>query len=265
MPLRILSLLIILFWLGSVGWLCTIVFAPPESRMREIDPREVTGIFFAWNEATNMTLLENGKRRGQVRIAGGSGEDPKTGMFLNSASVSTVLETYSPLDSSNMVDLFAKGTVDFSEEMEVKNGSLSVRSPQKGLDLHLSFEGSPMEIEAVARMGERELFRLDSSMVTDTTKLPTNLIPFNDMLGLSKINPAEMKWEQKARVGKFTFGGRDMQAYLLQLRMEGQDAELRIYLSEAGEPLKVETDFGFEAVSEILVPLDAYRSDSDTK
>jgi len=29
-------------------------------------------------------------------------------------------------------------------------------------------------------------------------------------------------------------------------------------LSEVGEPLRIETDFGVEAVSEILVPLDAY-------
>jgi hypothetical protein len=36
---------------------------------------------------------------------------------------------------------------------------------------------------------------------------------------------------------------------------------VRAYLSEVGEPLKIESDLGFEAVSEILVPLDAYRRD----
>ena len=50
-----------------------------------------------------------------------------------------------------------------------------------------------------------------------------------------------------------------MRAYLLSLRVPDQDMTLQIYFSEVGEPLKVETNLGLEAVSEILVPLEAYR------
>ena len=64
-------------------------------------------------------------------------------------------------------------------------------------------------------------------------------------------------------MGEYSFGGRDMRAYLLILRAVEQDMTFRVYFSEVGEPLKVETDFGFEAISEILVPLEAYRKSQD--
>ena len=57
MPFRLFSIAVVLFWMGSVGWLCAVVWAPPGSRMAKIDPREVYEVFFAWNESTTMTLL----------------------------------------------------------------------------------------------------------------------------------------------------------------------------------------------------------------
>ena len=73
---RIIPPAIVLFWLGSVGWLSAVVWAPPGSRMSEVDPFEVYRVFFSWNDSANMTLLENGTRRGQVTVSGGSGNDP---------------------------------------------------------------------------------------------------------------------------------------------------------------------------------------------
>ena len=54
-----------------------------------------------------------------------------------------------------------------------------------------------------------------------------------------------------------------MRAYLLILRTVEQDVIFRVYFSELGEPFKVETNFGFEAISEILVPLEAYRKSQE--
>jgi len=68
MLLRIVPIFILTFWLVSVAWLSAVVWAPPESRMSRVDPRQVYDVFFAWNESTNMTLLDNGTRRGQSRI-----------------------------------------------------------------------------------------------------------------------------------------------------------------------------------------------------
>jgi hypothetical protein len=73
-----------------------------------------------------------------------------------------------------------------------------------------------------------------------------------------------LRFTTDARVGNFNLGGREMRAFLLTLRSDKQAQEVRIYLSEAGEPLRIESDLGFEAVSEILVPLDAYQRRSST-
>ena len=53
-----------------------------------------------------------------------------------------------------------------------------------------------------------------------------------------------------------------MTAYRLSLKADAFDSEMRIYFSQVGEPLWIDTDFAYEAISEVLVPLEAYRRDA---
>jgi len=99
MPARLFTVFVVLFWAASVGWLCAVVWAPPESRMSRVDPREVYDTFFAWNDSTSMTLLENGARRGQLTVSGGSGVDPGA----NTLSFSGSLESPDGLPSTTGV------------------------------------------------------------------------------------------------------------------------------------------------------------------
>ena len=68
MPTRLITVFIVLFWAGSMAWLCAVVWAPPASRMAKVDPQEVYGVFFGWNDTTTMTVLEHGVRRGQITV-----------------------------------------------------------------------------------------------------------------------------------------------------------------------------------------------------
>jgi len=276
---RIIPPAIVLFWLGSVGWLSAIVWAPPESRMARIDPLEVYRVFFSWNDSANMTLLENGTRRGQIAVSGGSGNDPVTGSFARILSLSGSIETYDPLSSSNLVDLFWKGTAGFSEAMALKETDFSVRLPGKELSAQLQYSEEEKSGKVRVTMAGRELFSFDSTTPgpgEDGAGSPLAMLgamggPLggSGMLGalggLDALNPATMKLETTARMGNFNFGGRDMRAFFLTLRNPDHDQEIRVYLSEVGEPLKIESDLGFEAISEILVPLDAYRRDVPPK
>jgi hypothetical protein len=268
---------IVLFWLGSVGWLSAVVWAPPGSRMAQVDPLEVYRVFFSWNDSANMTLFENGTRRGQITVSGGSGNDPVTGKFARILSLSGSIETYDPLSSSNLVDLFWKGTVAFSEAMALQETDFSVRIPGKELSAQLQYTESAKAGKIRVTMAGREILSFDS-----TTPGPgegaagsplamlgamggdSNLGALGG-LGLEALNPSTMKLETTARMGNFNFGGRDMRAFFITLRNPGHDQEIRVYLSEVGEPLKIESDLGFEAISEILVPLDAYRRDVPPK
>jgi hypothetical protein len=268
---------IVLFWLGSVGWLCAVVWAPPESRMAQIDPLEVYRVFFSWNDSANMTLLENGTRRGQITVSGGSGNDPVTGDFARILSLSGSLETYDPLSASNLVDLFWKGSVEFSEAMGLQETDFSVRIPGKELTAQLQYAEAAKAGKIRVSMAGREILSFDS-----TTPGPGEGASGSPLamlgaiggdgnlgalggLGLEALNPAAMKLETTARMGNFNFGGRDMRAFFVTLRNPDHDQEIRVYLSEVGEPLKIESDLGFEAISEILVPLDAYRRDVPPK
>ncbi|MEM7602681.1 MAG: hypothetical protein AAF357_14860, partial [Verrucomicrobiota bacterium] len=77
---------------------------------------------------------------------------------------------------------------------------------------------------------------------------------------LGNLSPESFEGiEIDARLGSMSFGGRDIRAYLLNWEHREMGQFIKLFLSEAGEPLKIETSFGFSAISEALVPLDAYK------
>ncbi len=263
---RIISPAIVLFWAASVGWLCALVWAPPGSRMALVDPLEVYRVFFSWNDSANMTLLENGTRRGQLTVSGGSGLEPGTGEISRDLSFSGTLETYDSVGDSNLVDLFWKGTVAFSAAMVLRETDFSVRLPGKELSAHIGYSAATGEGNVRVMMAGREVLHFDGAQ-PGTLEGTGGLLPSLPAMigaagipgGLAAFHPAMMKVETTARIGRFNFGGRDRRAYFITFRQPDQDQEIRVFLSEAGEPLKIESDLGFEAISEILVPLDAYR------
>lgn len=266
MPFRLFSIAVVLFWMGSVAWLCAVVWAPPGSRMAKIDPREVYEVFFAWNESTTMTLLENGVRRGQVTVSGGSGTDAESGEFERFFSVAGSSERFDERSGSPIVEFFWKGTFSFTEAMESRGGEFTARIPQRELNAHLAFEaarstGAKPVIRARVEMAGNELFSLDpeANPGLDPAGALSMMGPVAGLSGLGSLNPADLKLTTEARVGSFNLAGREMRAFLLTLRGAQPDQTVRVYLSEAGEPLRIETDLGFEAVSEILVPLEAYQ------
>ena len=113
MWVRLFQIFTVLFWLASVGWLMAVVWAPMEKRMKPVEAREALNAFFQWNESTNMTLLENGARRGQVTVAGYSGFNEKEGRELNGISLSGLLESEAKIGVSGKVDLFWRGCWNF--------------------------------------------------------------------------------------------------------------------------------------------------------
>jgi len=269
MSVRLFTIAIVLFWLGSVAWLCAVVWAPPGSRMAKVDPREVYGVFFAWNDSTKMTLLENGVRRGEVVISGGSGIEAESGVFERVLSLSGQLESYDERSASTLVEVFWKGSLAFTEAMESRGGEFSVRIPAKEVSLQIAYDGplSTAEQDPAAKaamrarvvMAGREILAIGPETPLDPAMISPLIGSLANFGGINPLDPAQLKFTTDARVGDFNLGGREMRAFLLTLRSEEQDQEVRVYLSEAGEPLRIETDLGFEAVSEILVPLDAYQ------
>lgn len=226
--------------------------------MTEVDAREVYDVFFNWNESSIMTILENGIRRGELRLAGSSGPNPETGDVIKILSLSGSLEKYEERYQSSIGGSYWKGNLFFNEEFELDAGDFSIRIPRNSMTALLSFENDPLKVSASAQVAGKEVFKFGDEK-NDSSSIPPAILPMVSGLGLSQLDPSSIRWRSSAHVGEYTFGGRDMRAYLLILRLPDQDMTLRIYFSEVGEPLKVETNLGLEAVSEILVPLEAYR------
>ena len=274
MSIRLFTIAIVLFWLGSVVWLCAVVWSPPGSRMTKIDPREVYAVFFAWNDSTKMTLLENGVRRGEVVIAGGSGIEAESGVFERVVSLSGQLESWDEPSAATLVELFWKGSLAFTETMESRGGEFSVRIPAKEVSVQIAYDGplptadqnpaAKTAMRARVVMAGREVFAVGPETPLDPAMISPLIGSLANFGGINPLDPAQLKFTTDARVGNFNLGGREMRAFLLTLRSDEQAQEVRIYLSEAGEPLRIESDLGFEAVSEILVPLDAYQRRSST-
>ncbi len=264
MAVRLFTVAIVLFWLGSVAWLCAVVWAPPGSRMTRIDPREAYRVFFEWNDSTTMTLLENGARRGQIRIAGGSQPDPESGAIERVLSLSGSMERFDDRSVSYLPHLSWNGNLAFTEGMKLVDGVFSVRLPDRDLNATLDFAApgpgdSAPKVQASVTMGGNEILAWDA----DGGTTPGAVLPLLGSLGplppIASLDPASMEFQTEARTGRFTLAGREIRAFLLTFRGEEPGQELRVFLSEAGEPLRIETDLGFEAVSEILVPLEAYK------
>lgn len=260
---RLLPLAIVLFWAGSVVWLCLVVWSPAGSGMTPVDPREVYRTFFEWNNSVGMTLLENGLRRGQINIGGGSGDDTESGETERVLSLSGVIEEFDKNTFAYVAQLSWRGSAVFDEAMARKEGSISLRIPRSDLNATLDFGGSAdaggAGFKATVTMGSQELFTYDSANAAGDPSTALGMLapaglPLADLLA-----PGKMDFKVETRFGNARLGGQEMRSFLLILRGAGPDQEIRIYLSEAGEPLRIESDLGFEAISEILVPLDAYK------
>ncbi|MAS95139.1 MAG: hypothetical protein CMO55_18235 [Verrucomicrobiales bacterium] len=261
MLFRVVVLVVVLFWLGSIGWLCAVIWAPPESRMAKVDPREVFEVFFAWNDSTTMVLVENGQRRGQLTVSGGSGTTRESKDISKLLSVTASFEHYERELRATVVDVFLKLAMDFSEALAFQQMDLSARVPSRGMTAHLELGGKPLEYRIDAVMGEQQMLDVRGRVDTGLPPIPTDMLPMGSLFGDGAFDPREIKWDVEARMGRFAFGGREQRAYLLIFTLPDQGQSMRVYLSEVGEPLQIETDVGFEAISEILVPLDYYRAE----
>jgi len=316
------TIAIVLFWLSSVAWLCATVWAPPESRMARIDPMEVYEAFFTSSDSTEMALLENGRRRGDLIVSaarrpaktpeadntrpqGEPGEENAEGPdqpgWVNAVSFNARLIRYPGPGGDFEVDLSARIHLEFSLAMERLSTDLTLRHPERQLVANFKNTIEPPLTEAEVLLGPQTLFSvatdggpeslgpllalaasgggglsglgglgatgglpglpalpggLGALLPSLSSLLPSSQSP-DDESGENSVK--ERPWTVEARRGSFSFGGHSFRAYLLILRLEGREEAVRLYFSEAGEPLRVATDFGFEAVSEILVPLDAYR------
>lgn len=233
-----------------MGWLVKTLLGPEQAGMTPVDPRRPLSAFFGWNDSTRLTLLQDGNKLGEISVLGGSGEGQ-----LPSLSVSgTLLGNVDP----SVLGTFISFLVKFNDDYSPNSGAFSLRIPSRDLDVKASKSAPDQPLRAKVSISGETIFSHDGT---------PNQSPLNaGILGMFAQNPAASmllgsggpsgwNWRINAFQGRYRLAGRTLPVYLIVVSADQQDAKLRIYLSKAGEPLEIDTDFGFQAISEVLVPI----------
>ncbi|MCB1232424.1 MAG: hypothetical protein KDN19_19405 [Verrucomicrobiae bacterium] len=274
-----LSASVILLWLVSTGWLVRTTWFSSETRFDPVAPEEALDAFFKWSDRTTLAVLENGRRIGRMEVSGSEGREPRTGGY------SRVLSTQGTLDVDDRDTKVGtrpglNGTTwrlaaEFDQEMELQKFRLVFRIPKQELDLRMELKGEPPQIAARASVGGLVIYEAgkmsmdeDGNVIDEarddqagTATAPS--LPPSAALGWlpggALLNDRET-WKPKieASRGMMRVAGSNQPIYLVKLRFGDDEsvAPIRLYLSETGEPWRIDTGWGFEAVAEVLVPVE---------
>lgn len=250
--MRIFQIIIVVFWLASMAWLTKTMLTPDEAGMVEVDPRRPVQIFFNLNDTNRMVLLQNGQRMGEIELAGFS-EDENGDLAGFSAALMLNGDV-----SPKIMGTFARGLFRFTDTYQVDTSEFSFRMPSNNLRVQASAKHGDEIVKANVSLAGNTLFSYDGSELKDLPPGFESILENNSIATdlLEKTGDPE-QWKPKIEAfrGKHRFDGKRLPVYLIRLSMEQTDETVRIYISEAGEPLKIDTDLGFQAVSEILAPI----------
>ena len=272
MPARLLSVLIIGFWLVMTGLLARRVWFPEETRFAEISPEAVLELFASRSEPTQLEIYDNRTMIGKLRItppsrAPGSQRpvrvnvdgDVRLGGALLPAPVS--------------LDIRGRFLIGSAGELMETDLRLSVRNPgprdrkeepiaalridqdaQTPPRLRL-FRGGALLIDSAAAADEKPESGAADPLVSVLLPL-LGLTPdqFKAMLPAS-AGPGGLP-AISARQGTFSFAAHpSFTGYLLTAASAGNTEpshKFRAYLDAAGEILRVETPVGYVLTQEDL-------------
>ena len=281
---RLLSAFIILFWLATTGMLVRSIWFGEESRFEPVDPTEALGAFFQWNETSTLTIVENGQKIGQMVVSGFEGRDPRTGDFARGLSTQGTLDGRAEStgeSGESLVGTSWRLTADFGESIELEHFDLKLRIPQQELDVRLALEGEPATLGARVIAGEMVIYETGSlaegsqpGVAPGTLPAPVaGALPPQAAMGwlpgggLVASDPEAWKPDVKASRGLMVVAGSRQPVYLVEVRL-GSDLSstpLKLYFSEAGEPWRIDTGWGYEAMAEVLIPIEGGGAAIETR
>ena len=254
MLVRILQIGIVGFWLVSTGWLIQTVWFPGGLGGDGIEAREALDRFFDWNDTNDLAIFENGGRIGLMTISGGSGVDPETGQFVRDFSTAGSIRSAGATRLEGMMGSSWRVTAEFDETYDLVRGQLIFRMPSEGLRLTLSIDGDPEMLTVFVERNDLPIFQTSRPLGgggETIPEIPEGVLP----MGFSPGDLEQWKPKFEATRTSIKIAERDLPVFLLQMKIAG-DTSVRLFLSDAGGPLRIETDWGYEAVVEAMVPVE---------
>lgn len=263
---RLFQAAVVLFWLGTTGSLVWRHTLPPEERMTQVHPHEPLEAFFRSNTSTLLHVYENGRHIGQITVSAAlRPEDPEASRNL---SFTGALEARPGQDSALASGAFWRGNLSLNAARRPEQGQLFLRLPEKDLTVLLGYNRKTGGLSAEITQQGVTLLRTQGGE-SIAPGLPIGMLPMlstwsGDLmsaLGLqgpesgapgASAPPASDSGEPPiviARRGQIPVGDQIVPAYLIRLNLPAGQW-VKTYLTQPGEPLRVESSFGLELRAE---------------
>jgi hypothetical protein len=250
--------------------------------MVQVGPEKVFEMFFAWTEGADLAILKDGRRVGQMSLSAqveqnSSPDDEKFGEVTREISIAgSLLSLSSQGNGEKQIrdeEIYWRGVMAIADGLNFPKGDFVVRMPNAGLSIQFGFDQPANTIALTVRSGSENLINYHGNPA-GLAELPDlgwlgRFLPLDSLLGSKGLSEGMIKaWapEIDGRFGTAMIAGRRMLVYQLVLKSKSSGGkprgETKLFLSETGEPLMIQTAWGYEALAEVLVPLEVYK-DSD--
>ncbi len=268
-----IQLAVITFWMVTVSVLIKRNYFHAESRMTPVPADRVAEMFFAWTEGAELTILKDGQRVGQMSLSAQLGKkmpgDIGKGRELREIAVAGSLDSFSVLENAGAGEhdkgVYWRGLMEVDDDLNFPKGDFVLRMPELGLSVQFGFDHPVEKISLKVRSKGEQLFEYEGSPA-GLSALPElgkvgRLLPLQALLGGKMSDSMVDAWAPgiTGRFGSAEVAGRKMLVYQLILKNKGSGnkpgEEVKLSLSETGEPLMVQTAWGYEALAEVLVPV----------
>lgn len=275
------QIVVIGFWAVTTSILVKRIWFSDETRMVKVAPEKVLEMFFSWTEGADLSILKEGQRIGQLSLSTQqkrlSSSREEKHEDLREISMAGSLDRISSQGSGGKVEVQDKevhwrGVMTVTDELTFPKGDFVLRMPKVGLGAQFGFDHPARTISLDVRSNGKELFHYQGSPA-GLTELPElgwmgRLLPLGALLGgKGEVRGVMKAWapEIEGRFGSAMVAGRRMLVYQLVIRGKSSGgkpgSEVKLYLSEAGEPLMIETAWGYEALAQVLVPVEIYEKE----
>ena len=254
--MRIFQASIVCFWLATMVWLAKTILTPDEAGMIQVDPRRPVQTFFSWNDTAGMILLQNGVKLGEVQMVGyPADEDGDPAGFSIALILNGEVET-------PVMGTFVRGLFRVNPDFSLHSSDFLFRIPSSDFKVLASAKSDGNVTMADAFLGGNKIFSFNSQTSEAIDPGMMGMVknhPLASELLSNAGDPADWKWQIEAYRGMHKFSGKRLPVYLIKLSLQQAQQSVRFYFSDSGEPLKVETDLGYQAISEMLSPVEKYK------
>ncbi len=263
MLFRIASVLIVAFWLVMSGLLVQLTYFPEESRLSKVDPEYVVGLFLRNEELSELQVYKDGQPVGDLQVQAKTQREEDRRSRAREVKFLATGEVELPNLPRQM--LRWNGTLRLGADRSLEEIKVMVRFEEPDAQVALKIHPKTRDFSYEVTQDEQVVATSDSKdpQAPGAAQMRMLLMAWG-VNPESLENPEVAAAEQQrltalsARHGQIDVGEQRIHAYILTLTVLGGQ-EIKFYLTEAGELVRVTTSLGYEMLSEVLAPRGNHR------